>query len=222
MKTALHFLELLKKVAKKESQLPAHPTPIKTQIFLMFCNRIIIDTESILLLSEAGYYGSAFSLCAIDARNIMMYASLISEETRMQKFWDEDGGSYQNDKDFKKQFTEGESARIAQTFFGNDSFNKNEMDKLLHGSCYAIRKGYSKREVNEQGLRYPVITLGSFFEKEKNEAALYLAKATMADFLGSFFTAYKKDNRSDLQEEISEYYMLAKKIQNENIGENAS
>ena len=207
--TSKRLLRLIKKIATHESKAHKHPAPIEVQVFLMFCNRMLIDAESALLLAKKGYYGPAYSLIAVSLRNMNMYASLLSDKSRFKKFWDEDKDTFQVDKKFKKLFNEGESARTAKSYLGDDAFNPTEFDKLLHGSCFAIRKYYSKKQVTKEGVRYPVLMMGSFYEESKKRSVQSLTEGFMTDFLGIFFTDYKDSGRNDLEEEIKDYFNIA-------------
>ena len=77
------LLKLIRKIASHEAKKHKYPAPVETQVFGMFCNRMVIDAESALLLAKKGYYGPAYSLIAILLRNITMYASLLSEKSRL-------------------------------------------------------------------------------------------------------------------------------------------
>ncbi len=212
------ILKLIRRIVDREVGAHNYPAPIDVQVFALFCNRILIDAESALLLSKKGYYGPAYSLIAISLRNITMYASLLSDRSRFQKFWDEEGDTYQVDSAFKKAFCEGKSAETARKYFEtDDAFSPTEFDKLLHGSCFVIRKYYSKKQVTSKGVRYPVVVMGAFHESTKERSIQHLVEGVLIDFLGVFFTGYKEEGRDDLKTEADEYFKIVdeamKKIQ---------
>ncbi len=200
---------LLKVIAHKfqESEFPKNEKDKYTQIVILFFNRLIIDISAIQKLTECGLYGSARTLVAVTMRNIRMFASLINADSkRIDKFWDEDESTYQTDPSFKSEFGENPSKKLAQKLFGNDAFNKIELEKSLHGSGYALRKFYTDRAVIN-GLRTPIVKLSAFYNKTYKELLILLANGFVLDFLGIFFTKF--ETADYLQQELSLYLKLA-------------
>ncbi len=179
------------------------------QISCLFLNRIIQDINASLLLSNSGYFGSARTLLAVTHRNLMMYASLIdAEEERINSFWNEESDTYQDKTNsFKKDFSEENSRKLAQKSFEKEAFLKSEFEKSLHGSCFALRKYYTDRAI-DNGLKTAVVTFEPFKNNLFEEEIKNMSEAYILDFLGVFFTKYI--NLDYLKEELELYYTIAK------------
>lgn len=207
-------LNLLKQVVYQEGKLiTTHPAPIEKQVFFLFANRMIVDAQSSRLLAEKGLYGSGYSITAVMLRSIRMYASLMADKNRLKAFWDEESNTYHVDKSFFHSFKEGAIRNLAKGKFGEDAFNSSEFEKLLHGSCYAIRKYYSKKQMCADGKSEPVLMFGEFKQRSKADGIKSVAGAIILDFLGIFFTGYQEKNRKDLIDLESYYYTIIKRVQ---------
>lgn len=142
-----------------------------------------------------------------------MYASLVlSDEKRINEFWNEEANTYQDYKlDFRKNFSESNSKKIVQSQneFGLKAFEDIEYEKILHGSCYALKKYYTDR-LEENGIRMPFVTFkpstSNVFKKEVSS----LSEAFVLDFIGTFFTKYKDEQY--LKNYLTAYYDLIKEI----------
>jgi hypothetical protein len=208
-------LFILKQIAYSESKKSSTPIPIEQQVFFLFVNRMLIDAQSMIALSKKGLYGTSYSIAAMMLRSSTMYASLVSDKTKLDSFWNEEADTYQTNPTFKKDFMETAISKAAKNKFGGNSFDRNEFEKLLHGSCFAIRKYYSKREIDDQGKFYPVLTLGKHHDKRKEKMIKFIVGGIILDFLGVFFTDYQDKKRNDYSRELSYYYGVIKKVQEE-------
>lgn len=201
---------ILKDIAFQERKKLKGSLTIEQQVFFIFTNRMLIDGRSAALLSKKGYYGSASSLVAVMMRSETMYASLVSDKTRLDAFWNEEKDTYYDDADFYKNFKESTTRKVAQKEFGEDAFQKADLEKLLHGSCYAIRRSYSQRKIDENGKSYPFLTMGNFFEEDKRFTTDLLIRGVLLDFLGVFFTGYYKKEKYGYEKEYGYYKHLIK------------
>lgn len=206
-------LFILRQIVSKKSKKVQKPMPIKDQVFFIFANRMIIDAESAILLLKKGYYGSAYSLIAIMLRNEAMFASLISDETRLTAFWNEERNTYQTDQSFYASFKESSVRKVAQKEFGTDAFQKSDLEKLLHGSCYAIRKAYSQKKFGKDGKSYPLIRMGKFFDKNSKRNADLLVRGALLDFLGIIFTDQQRGDKNTYKREFAYYNGVIAKTQ---------
>ena len=105
---------------------------------------------------------------------------------------------------------------VARSKFGKDAFEKSEFEKLLHGSCFAVRKYYSNRQIDEHGKSYPVLMFGKFKQPSKEIGIKSVVGAIVLDFLGIYFTEYKEKNRHEHDHLLSYYHMLAERALEEN------
>ncbi|MFA6552721.1 MAG: hypothetical protein WCT19_04470 [Candidatus Paceibacterota bacterium] len=208
-------LFILRQIVSQENKKVQRPMSIKDQVFFIFANRMIIDAESALLLLKKGYYGSAYSLIAIMLRNEAMFASLISDEARLTAFWNEEKDTYQTDRGFYDSFKESCVRKVAQKEFGADAFHKSDLEKLLHGSCYAIRKAYSQKKFGEDGKSYPLIRMGKFFDKNNKRNADLLVRGALLDFLGIIFTDQQKSSKAAYKREYAYYDAVIAKTQSD-------
>ena len=212
--TAYSALGILTKVVHLEARdVSIRPIPIERQAFFLFANRMIIDAESARLLAKKGFYGSGYSIIAVMLRSIAMYASLIADKKRLDAFWNEEKDTYQADKDFFNSFREGSVRNLAKGKFGNDSFDRSEFEKLLHGSCYAIRKYYSNKQFNAEGKSEPLLMFGKFKQESKEIMIKSIVGAIILDFLGIFFTEYKERNAHGYDDLLKYYYIIIKRAQ---------
>jgi len=202
---------ILRRIVHKEQKISGRLLSVEQQVFFIFANRMIIDAESSLLLSRKGYYGAGYSLVAMMLRNLKMYAALVSDKKLLNDFWNEEANTYQSDSSFQKTFNEATTKKIAQKKFGRDSFNRGEMEKLMHGSCYAIRKYYSQRKMDKNGRSYPLLRMGKFFSKNKKQMINLLIGGILLDFIGIFFTDYEDKKRNEHEKELACYYSLIEK-----------
>lgn len=208
--SALNLLKQL--VYQEEKSITTHSIPVEKQIFFLFANRMIVDTQSSRLLAEKGLYGSGYSITAVMLRSITMYASLMADKTRLEAFWNEKDNTYQIDQNFFNSFKESAVRNLAKSKFGQDSFNKSEFEKLLHGSCYAIRKYYSRKQISADGKSEPILMFGGFTQESKAKAIKSISGAVILDFLGIFFTDYQEKNRTDLTDLESYYHTIIKRV----------
>mgnify|MGYP001558091337 FL=1 len=178
---------------------------------------MIVDAQSSRLLAEKGLYGSGYSINAIMLRSITMYASLMANKNHLELFWNEEENTYQVDQNFSNSFKESAIRGLAKNKFGEDAFNKSEFEKLLHGSCYAIRKYYSKKQICADGKSEPVLMFGGFKQESRATAIKSIAGAIILDFLGIFFTDYQEKNRNDLIDLESCYYNIIKRVKIETV-----
>lgn len=209
-------LSLVKVIAHKfqKYEFTKNKKDKRTQVILLFFNRLIIDISAINQLVKTGHYGSARTLIAVTMRNLRMFASLVDADTdRINRFWDEDESTYQLDKSFKRDFGENLSKKLAQQLFGLGTFNQIELEKSLHGSGHALRKFYTDRALID-GLRTPIVRLGTFRNNQYDQMLYLLADGFVLDFLGVFFTKYK--NIEYLQTEFKDYLKLAHIAKNTN------
>jgi hypothetical protein len=204
---------LIKIVRLKANNVTARPIPIEEQVFFLFANRMIIDAESARLLARNGFYGSGYSIIAIMLRTITMYASLAADKNRLDSFWNEEKDTYQTDQVFFNSFKEGSVRNLAKGKFGNDSFDRSELEKLLHGSCYAIRKYYSKKQINTEGKSEPLLIFGKFRQESKEVMIKSIAGAIILDFLGIFFSEHTEKNSHDYDDLLEYYYVVIKRAQ---------
>lgn len=207
-------LILLKVIAHKfqENEFPKDEKDKYIQVIILFFNRLIIDISAISKLIESGYHGSTRTLLAVTMRNLRMFASLVdADEGRIFKFWNEDETTYQTDESFSKLFGENPTKKLAQKKFGDDAFNLIELEKSLHGSCYALRKFYTDR-ITINGQRTPVVRFDTFKNKSYEETSYLLADGFVLDFLGVFFTKFK--NLEYLKNEFDQYLILASYAKN--------
>jgi len=215
--TGYAALNILRKITFLESKAVSKPIPLEKQVFFVFANRMIIDAESARLLAHKGYYGAGYCITAIMLRNIAMYASLLADKARINDFWNEEKNTYQDDPSFVSSFKESAIRNLAKRKFGEDAFNSSELEKLLHGSCYAIRKYYSKKGINSEGKSEPVLTLGKFKERSKEAGIKSIAGAITLDFLGLFFTEYKESGQTNYDDWYTHYLKIIKLVQIETI-----
>ncbi len=213
--TATSALFILRRIAFLEHKNTTQPLSIEQQVFFIFANRMIIDAQSALLLAKKGYYGTGYSVTAIMLRSLTMYASLVSDNTSLNDFWNEEKDTYQNDPNFFNTFKEGAIRTVAKSKFGKDAFEKSELEKLMHGSCYAIRKYYSKKQIDSAGKSHPLLMFGKFEETSKENGVRSIAGAIILDFLGIFFTEYKEKERKGYEKLLNYYYVVIKRIQEE-------
>lgn len=211
--TTYSALFILKRISYLESKATTKPIPIEKQVFFIFANRMIIDAQSADFLAKEGLYGAGYSITAIMLRSLSMYASLVSNKNRLNDFWNEEKDTYQVDRNFYDAFKESTIRTIAKGKFGKDAFDKSEFEKLLHGSCYAIRKYYSMKMTDNNGLRYPLLTFGKFHQKSKENGICSVVGAIILDFLGIFFEEYKKQNKKDYDDLLKYYYTIIKRVQ---------
>ena len=146
-----------------------------------------------------------------------MYASLMADKSLLEPFWNEENNTYQVDQNFFNSFKESAIRNLAQSKFGKDAFNRSEFEKLLHGSCYAIRKYYSKKQIRADGKSEPVLMFGEFKQESRADAIKSIAGAIILDFLGIFFTDYQEQHRKDLIDLESYYHNIIRRVQIETV-----
>jgi hypothetical protein len=201
-------MDLLKIIANKfqENEFAKNKNDKHIQVIILFFNRLIIDISAISQLIESGHYGSSRTMLAVTMRNLRMLASLIdADEDRILKFWDEHETTYQTNQSFQSLFGENPTKKITQEKFGKDAFNQIELEKSLHGSCHALRKFYTDREIIN-GKRTPIVRLEVFQNEIYRDTLHLLADGFVLDFLGIFFTKFKELDY--LQDEFNEYLQL--------------
>ncbi len=207
-------LDILSKIVYLERKaITARPIPIEKQVFFLFANRMIVDANSARLLARNGFYGAGYTITAVMLRNITMYASLLSDKTRLADFWNEGKETYQVDPSFSDSFKESAIRNLAKSKFGQDAFDRSEFEKLLHGSCYAIRKYYSKKQINAYGKSKPLLMFGKFREKSKETGIKSVVGAIILDFLGVFFIEYQESGRKNYDDLLDYYYNVIRRAQ---------
>lgn len=207
-------LYILKQVVYREfKSIKSYPAPIEKQVFFLFANRMIVDAQSSRILAKKGLYGSGYSLTAVMLRSITMYASLMADRSRLESFWNEEENTYQMDHKFSSSFKESSIRYLAKSKFDRDAFDRSEIEKLLHGSCYAIRKYYSKKIVDPHGKSKPLLVFGKFKQNSKEDGLKSISGAIILDFLGIFFTEYQESSRNNYEDLLVYYHTVIRRVQ---------
>lgn len=166
-------------------------------------NRMYIDSAAVSELVSKGYYGSAYTLVASMYRTLRMHIALLLRPELAQKYFDEESETYQSDKRFKSTFGEGDLYIEISKKLGKDVGIFTEIEKLNHGSGFAIRKYYSKKE-KINGLRTPIIVMGKFYEPLSVSACLGIAEAAILDFIGIYL---QERGETDIDKETHEKFL---------------
>lgn len=160
---AVDSLEMLTRIARDQFQKESEDLFLKA--FLVTSNRITLDARAVKLLVRKGYYGPAWTLHAASLRTSTTIAAIHIRPDMVADFDDEGKWTHHDDPSFKKNFSEGNLKKIVSEHFGEEYEKKNslkEIEQILHGSSYALKRWYSKIE-GEMGSRTPFLLFKPFF-----------------------------------------------------------
>ena len=107
------------------------------EAFLHLANRLIQHAESLKMLVELGLYGDAWTIMRSSLSGLDMIYYLHYNPELISLFLKEEKTSYQDDKEFKKKFSEG---AISRNLIKNGMPSRDEafqlMSKGAHASAY--------------------------------------------------------------------------------------